>query len=232
MSDTLDLIRQILAKAESTPYPEEAEMLSARAEKLMIRHGIEQAMLHKEAPGKVTREYRWYDDRYSDAWATMWDAVSRGLGTCAIARIKQGGRLGVIIFGTAEDIAFADQLVTSLILQAQNGMKVWWKPFVNAGYPRSQVFREKRSYLIGFAVGVEDRMTLERQVAEGESTGSALVLADRRTAAQNTMQNELNLVKLKDRKHHTNGMNVGRADGQRANVGMTQVGGARRQINR
>src|SRR5262249_8603304 len=45
----LDRIRALLAKAESTEFPEEAEALTARAQQLMARHRIDQALLAARA---------------------------------------------------------------------------------------------------------------------------------------------------------------------------------------
>jgi hypothetical protein len=38
-------VRALLAKAESTTYPEEADALTAKAQELMARHSIDRAML-------------------------------------------------------------------------------------------------------------------------------------------------------------------------------------------
>ncbi|WP_017570470.1 DUF2786 domain-containing protein, partial [Nocardiopsis halotolerans] len=41
-------VRALLAKAESTEFPSEAEALSARAQELMARHSIDRALLAEE----------------------------------------------------------------------------------------------------------------------------------------------------------------------------------------
>ena len=41
----LDRVRGLLTKAESTEFPAEAEALTAKAQELMARHSIEQAMV-------------------------------------------------------------------------------------------------------------------------------------------------------------------------------------------
>jgi hypothetical protein len=48
---TLDRVRALLAKAESTEFPEEAEALTSRAQELMARHSIDDALLATAAPG-------------------------------------------------------------------------------------------------------------------------------------------------------------------------------------
>lgn len=46
-------VRALLAQAESTPYPEEAEAFTAKAEQMMIKHTIDQAMLADLDPSKL-----------------------------------------------------------------------------------------------------------------------------------------------------------------------------------
>ena len=47
----LSRIRALLAKAEATEYAEEAEALSARAQELMAKYSIDQALLAAESGG-------------------------------------------------------------------------------------------------------------------------------------------------------------------------------------
>ena len=47
---TLDRIRALLAKAESTTFPEEAETYTAKAQELMARHSIDAALLDAAGP--------------------------------------------------------------------------------------------------------------------------------------------------------------------------------------
>ena len=44
----------MLAKAESTTFPDEAEALTAKAQELMDRHAIDRAMLAASSPGHTS----------------------------------------------------------------------------------------------------------------------------------------------------------------------------------
>ncbi len=50
----LTRIRALLAKAEGTDYPHEAEALTAKAQDLMTRHAIDEALLHAQAGDSIT----------------------------------------------------------------------------------------------------------------------------------------------------------------------------------
>jgi len=50
----LTRIRALLAKAEATDYPAEAEALTAKAQDLMTRHAIDEALVHAEAGDSIT----------------------------------------------------------------------------------------------------------------------------------------------------------------------------------
>src|SRR5260370_42461587 len=48
----LDRVRGLLANAESTEFPEEAEALTSRAQELMARHSIDDALLTAAGSGR------------------------------------------------------------------------------------------------------------------------------------------------------------------------------------
>ncbi|MEO9222113.1 MAG: DUF2786 domain-containing protein, partial [Mycobacteriaceae bacterium] len=74
-------IRALLAKAESTDYPDEAEALTAKAQDLMTRYAIDAAVLHAKQGNNVAEEVRsrrvHIDKPYPDAKVTLLDSVAR-----------------------------------------------------------------------------------------------------------------------------------------------------------
>lgn len=85
MSDKkIELIQQLLAKAESTT-PEEAEALTEHAERLMVKYGIEQAMLNSkksEKDGdKIVQETIDFTGAYRLEWVALGHQVCHGLGS-------------------------------------------------------------------------------------------------------------------------------------------------------
>ena len=77
-SKVLARIRALLAKAESTEFPEEAEALSAKAQALMSRHAIDRLVVEAEAPDAAPVDSRriWLDPPYVLAKAHLTDVVA------------------------------------------------------------------------------------------------------------------------------------------------------------
>lgn len=77
----LGRIRALLAKAESTEFPEEAEALSAKAQELMTRFSLDQALLEATAPQQVAPTASairmWLDAPYVKAKSRLVSAVAR-----------------------------------------------------------------------------------------------------------------------------------------------------------
>ena len=71
-------VRALLAKAESTEFPDEAEALSAKAQELMSRYSLQQAVLehdHGRAPAATGRRL-WMDAPYAGAKVLLVQAVA------------------------------------------------------------------------------------------------------------------------------------------------------------
>ncbi|MDX6356208.1 MAG: hypothetical protein QOF98_3111 [Streptomyces sp.] len=169
----LGRIRALLAKAESTAYPEEAEALSAKAQHLMARHSIDEALLGEAGTGPGARRIG-VDRPYEGAKALLLDAVASA-NRCQSVWSEQFGFSTVV--GHATDLDAVELLYTSLLVQADRAL--------HRGTSRSRDFRE--SFLISYAGRVRERLAAaaREEVAAygtaGSSTGPELlpVLASR-----------------------------------------------------
>ena len=107
-------IRALLAKAESTTFPEEAESLSAKAQELMTRHRIDSALLGGPGGGSGGRRI-WIDDPYAAPKVSLLSAVARANGCRAV----ELGNLGCVhVVGFPADLEVVELLHTSLLVQA------------------------------------------------------------------------------------------------------------------
>ncbi|MGH3621958.1 MAG: DUF2786 domain-containing protein, partial [Sciscionella sp.] len=72
-------VRGLLAKAESTSFPEEAEALSAKAQELMSRHSIERALIDAETRPRLSASARriWLDNPYLGPKSLLVTAVAK-----------------------------------------------------------------------------------------------------------------------------------------------------------
>ncbi len=113
-------VRGLLAKAESTTFPDEAEALSAKAQELMARHAIDQALASAasriESPGGRRIPL---DDPYADAKSLLLAAVARA-NRCQAVHVV--GLAHSTVLGFESDLAAVEVLFTSLLVQANKAM--------------------------------------------------------------------------------------------------------------
>jgi len=117
----LGRIRALLAKAESTDFPEEAEALTAKAQQLMAQHSIDEALLAAGAgggqePGACRIGV---DNPYEAPKAVLLDAVAEA----NRARAVWSKDLGFCtVVGFPADLEAVELLYTSLLVQATGAM--------------------------------------------------------------------------------------------------------------
>ena len=160
-SRALDRIRALLAKAESTTFPEEAEALSGKAQELMSRLSIDRLVVEAaDGPGPVVRLRRiWLDAPYVLAKAQLADAVAQA-NHC---RVVVSERLGfATVFGDARELDTVEMMTTSLLVQANRAMLAHGRQVDRSGRSRSRSFRQ--SFLVSYALRIGERLT---QAADG-----------------------------------------------------------------
>ncbi|MGW1539047.1 DUF2786 domain-containing protein [Streptomyces sp. NPDC002309] len=173
-SRMLTRIRALLAKAEATEYPDEAEALSAKAQELMARHSIDEALLAGQAEGG-TGPTAWrigVDQPYEQAKAVLLDAVATA-NHCRAVWNEPFGFSTVV--GFAPDLEVAELLYTSLLVQATTAMTKAEAAQRAGGRRRTKTFRQ--SFLAAYAhrIGIRLASAAEetaRQAAE-EAAGEA-----------------------------------------------------------
>ncbi len=182
----LDRVRALLAKAESTDFPEEAETYSAKAQELMTRHSIDYALL---SASTGVREAAFghrlqVDNPYESAKALLL-SVTAAANRCRAIWSRDLGFATVM--GFPADIAATELLYTSLLVQATSAM-------VHAGVPadgRTASFR--RSFLTGYSYRIEQRLAEAAATASSQAErehGASLlpVLARREEEVQETVR--------------------------------------------
>ncbi|MEU9573294.1 DUF2786 domain-containing protein [Streptomyces massasporeus] len=120
-SRMLTRIRALLAKAEATGFPEEAEALSAKAQELMARHSVDEVLLAARAPSADTPGACriGVEPPYEQAKAVLLDAVA-GANHCRAVWNEPLGFSTVVGFET--DLEAVELLYTSLLVQATTAM--------------------------------------------------------------------------------------------------------------
>jgi hypothetical protein len=180
-SRMLAKVRALLAKAESTDFEEEAAALTAKAQELMARHAIDQAMVEDSRTGQPPQGRRiGIDDPYAAGKARLLVSVA-GANRCRTVWMDDYGFSTV--FGFPGDLDIVDVLYTSLLVQATRAMTAAGSVRDEAGRSRTRSFR--LSFLVSFAVRIGERLgaATARATDEAEAVhGDALlpVLAQRR----------------------------------------------------
>lgn len=159
-SRVLDRVRALLAKAESTDFPAEAEAFSAKAQELIARHRIEEALTSERADVTPFARRIGVDHPYESEKASLLDAVARA-NSC---RTVWSPELGFsTLFGFDADIDAVELLYTSLLVQANRAMA---RDEPAKGKARVKAFR--RSFLIAYAVRIGERLeqTTRREIEQ------------------------------------------------------------------
>jgi hypothetical protein len=229
-------VRKILAKAEDPAATrEEAETYTAKAAELVAAYGIDRALLAETAPGSdvVGDRVVVLDAPYALDKANLLSGVATALRCQAVQRTRHdvaGKQLSMHLFGYDSDLARAEVLYTSLLLQATSALQRSVAP------PGENLAAYRRSWLAGFTSAVVRRLleSEERAARAAEATQDdqtptgrsvSLVLADRSVAVRSARDREYpHLRTASARTLSGSGGRSGYLAGQRADLGGTRVG--------
>lgn len=182
----LGRVRGLLAKAESTEYPEEAEALSAKAQELMRRHALERALLESEEQTVQTASSTrlWLEAPYAGAKALLVSAIARA-NRCKSVHYKELGFVALV--GTDLDLEITELLVTSLLVQATRAMVAEGSHSTLLGTSRTRSFRQ--SFLVSYATRIGERLAETGKSARDDIAADPRllpVLADRSKVVEDT----------------------------------------------
>jgi hypothetical protein len=168
----LGRVRGLLAKAESTQFPEEAEALSAKAQELMTRYAFERALLDAEThvPQAAASRRIWLDAPYLGAKAQLVNVVAEANRCRAVVYDKLGF---VAVLGDELDLDITELLSTSLLVQATRALVATDRDSGRTG----QVRNYRQSFLLAYATRIGQRLA---EASEPVTDDRLLpVLADR-----------------------------------------------------
>ncbi len=187
---TLEKARHLLAKAESTTFPDEAEALTAKAQELLARHSIDRAAVERadqsHRPTVAVRRI-WIEDPYIVAKAQLLHVVAAA-NRCRSVLTPSIGLATVA--GHEDDLVTVEVLFTSLLVQATTQMTAAGSRTDRGGRSRTRSFRQ--SFLVAFAIRIGERLRAVEEVsvsAGAAAYGDAFlpVLASRSSAADDVI---------------------------------------------
>jgi Protein of unknown function (DUF2786) len=169
----LDRVRALLAKAESTEFPEEAEALMSRAQELMARHSVDGALLAPSAgcsdqagSGEPDGRRLFVDNPYEAAKAMLLDVIATA-NRCRSVWQKDVGLCSVV--GFPADLDAVELLFSSLLVQATTAMVAAGSRQDAWGQSRTRSFRQ--SFLAAYAHRIGERLSEAAAAAEQQAAG-------------------------------------------------------------
>jgi hypothetical protein len=179
-----DKITKLLAKAESTT-PEEAELLVAKAQELMMQYAITQAMID-EARGIDTDEIGQVDIYFVGIFqrSTMqigFTLVNNNSCKCVYTNSEYyspheiDGKVykqwhKITVTGFQSDLDRVQLLNASLQLQCSRAMQAWWKAEDrtvscrtcgrrhSTWWSKAEAFKQRSSFIMGFAAALSTKL--------------------------------------------------------------------------
>lgn len=218
-------VRGLLAKAESTTFPDEAESLTAKAQELMSRHAIDQALVDEQgradpAGGPLPRRRRL---RISDPYVTPKALL--------VSQIAEANRCRAVftdlgfmtLVGFRADLEAVVLLYTSLLVQATTGILAAGPQRDRSGRSTTRSFRS--SFWVAYAQRIGERLVeaAGSAVDEAQAThGDALlpVLASRQARVDAELERAFPHVRsVSTKATNAAGWQAGRAAADRADLG-------------
>jgi hypothetical protein len=236
MSESMNAkIQKLLRLAERAGTPAEAENASRAAERLMLKWGIEEAMLRStmggdEKPEAIVTKYTTpYAKAFIKPRHHIAASVVKGMGNM---RVWISGT-SIVIMGFESDVDRALTLIPSLTIQADHAVAAWWRSYeMRSALSAAEAKRAKRNFLFAFGNEVKRRLTEMRDeevAATTNSTSTALVLRDRDALVQEEYQAIANRLRAgRSVKGSLHGSAAGREAGSRATLGGASLGSGAR----
>lgn len=232
-----DRIAALLAKAERTDNTAEAEAYTAKASELMIRHGIEQAMIAARRKGlgdtrteQVTKHGVDYIGAYASERLHAGFLALHGLKTIEMIRSRTPEGYRMIVVGFPSDLEVMIPLLKSLDVQAAAAMRSW-DGVDNPWLSSSDKKVMRRNFLRGFGEGAGRRVVAfhAKAVTEADAAepGTALAVIDRGKQVQTWVRDNMSVRagRATARRYSGSARSAGYGAGSRADVGGSRLSG-------
>jgi hypothetical protein len=170
----LGKIRALLSKAEATTFAEEADAYTAKAQDLMTRYAIDEALLEESAGhGEVIIRRIHIDNPYAQAKVQLLSIV----GDINRVRVIWDDHHGMAtVVGMAVDLQLVEMLFTSLLVQATRALtEAGNVRTTQVGYRSGRMNRApafRRAFLLSYAHRIGERLEAAGDQATAESSAS------------------------------------------------------------
>jgi hypothetical protein len=226
-------VRQLLAHAESTTFPDEAEAFTAKAYELASRHAVDVASLWVRG-GRVERPVTVrvrIDDPYETPKSHLLQVVA---GSNRCRAVRHGGVGLTSVVGFPSDVLTTQMVFTSLLLQSQTELLDLARRSPPGSRQRSRGFRS--SFLTGYAWRIAERLAavsreVDDDVAAAPGAADSLpALADRASMVDEVFDAAFRPRTRPVRQVDPVGVASGAAAADRASLDRSCVGGQRGRL--
>lgn len=220
-TNKLDKIRGLLAKAEATPYPEEARAFFDGAQRLMTQYSIDEAMVRDAKPtsSKPVVVKIPLVVPYIRSKGILLAVVARSNGCQVIApgRVRgKGDEVEYSLFGFESNVVIVQSMFTSLLVQMTSELLACEKDIPK--YVHGKTW--KNNFLLGFATEINARLQkAKKEVVEATGMGLVLVREDKKVAAFITDTVGKTRTSSQSSTYNGQARAAGRVAGSRANMG-------------
>lgn len=245
MKDTesrAETINKLIAKAERAGSEAEAEAFFEKAQDLMTRWAIDEAMLDSTSKEKadeiVSESIRLRRSGYFKMMVELYTQVASANSVRVLFRNPEswGENAGVILIGWKGDTERTAMLSASLLAQCvRESKRSMPEMYRNAG--DTEKARWRRAFRMAYAIRIGQRLREQvertRQDVASESGSDFLpVLVSREGKVDKFIEENFNVKEgRKSRsKYDPNGYNAGHAAADRADLGNTRVGADKKEI--
>lgn len=175
-TDWTDKVVKLLRKAEETDVPAEAETFMAKAQELMTKHSIDEAMLadREDKPAEeIVEEVVEYAGVYRVALRGLGHVIAKANSCRSFycdMRYSSPRRIDVHIIGYESDVARVKMLNASAQLQLETAKAAWV-----AEQPNFKLFSSKqkkyarRDFAFGFVTGLAKQLEAANKIGKEEA---------------------------------------------------------------
>jgi len=243
----IEKVAKLLAKAERASTEAEAEAFFTKAFELQAKYALDDALIQAKRIGSVKPEEIIekkvpFKGSYAQAQARLGLAVAEAV-RCRplMSSTSNKSRIAVHIIGYESDVARAETLIASLMIQAQRSLNQFGAT-IPTYYSAFEKFRERRDFWFSYAAQVGSRMRqadahatkefVTERVAAGEDEGAltnsmAVALRDRKDTVNDWIDNTYGRLRYTSSRMSGgfgHGQAAGREAGGRADIGQGRMG--------
>lgn len=184
----LELVRNLMARAESSTSENEARMCRERADRLIFKHAIDMAQLAGggESDVKMKKATVMSRGTYRTVIHKGQRQVARAYGTVFTLYGIGVYESALDLYGEQADVDVLELVLVSLEGQALAGMRQWWKrqkaerPDIHY-WSQSDCLRARRSWIASFFQGVVAQVNKSRrEVVDSAGKGELVVMKQNR----------------------------------------------------